>query len=99
MGGGAESAGPPLTIQSSLAEASRVALSARQVQRLLGGIGHEPTLEDLAATFPYPLDRVQAKAIQMFLDGASVVVCAPTGAGKTAIAEAAALAVLARCGS
>jgi superfamily II RNA helicase len=35
-------------------------------------------------------------AIQAFLGGASVVVCAPTGAGKTAIAEAAALAVLAR---
>ena len=69
----------------------------RQVQRLLSGIGGEPTLEDMAAAFPHRLDKVQRKAIQMFLDGASVVVCAPTGAGKTAIAEAAAIAVLARC--
>jgi superfamily II DNA or RNA helicase len=46
--------------------------------------------------FPYPLDAFQRKALEKFLDGKSVVVCAPTGAGKTAIAEAAAAAVLAR---
>jgi reverse gyrase len=46
--------------------------------------------------FPYPLDAFQRKALEKFLGGKSVVVCAPTGAGKTAIAEAAAAAVLAR---
>ncbi|KAK9846418.1 hypothetical protein WJX81_003415 [Elliptochloris bilobata] len=72
------------------------AQAAAEVQRLLSGSNREPTLGDLEATFPHPLDRVQKRAIQVFLGGASVVVCAPTGAGKTAIAEAAALAVLAR---
>jgi len=46
--------------------------------------------------FPYPLDDFQKEALQKLLDGMSVVVCAPTGAGKTAIAEAAAAATLAR---
>ena len=67
------------------------------MQRLLSGIGGEPSLEDMAAAFPHRLDKVQRRAIEVFLSGASVVVCAPTGAGKTAIAEAAAIAVLARC--
>jgi len=67
-----------------------------QVQRVLASGGLDLEQADLAATFPYRLDRVQRMAIQAFLGGASVVVCAPTGAGKTAIAEAAALAVLAR---
>lgn len=46
--------------------------------------------------FPYPLDNFQRKALEKFLEGRSVVVCAPTGAGKTAIAEAAAVATLAQ---
>ncbi len=49
-----------------------------------------------AQVFPYPLDNFQKKSLEVFLSGRSVVVCAPTGAGKTAIAEAAAAAVLAR---
>ena len=36
------------------------------------------------------------QAIEHFVEGKSVVVCAPTGAGKTVIAEAAAAAALAR---
>ena len=40
---------------------------------------------------PYPLDGFQEEAIQHIDAGKSVVVCAPTGAGKTAIAEFAAL--------
>jgi len=42
------------------------------------------------------LDGFQKEAVVRFLAGSSVLVCAPTGAGKTAIAEAAAVAVLAR---
>lgn len=53
-------------------------------------------IEDIAAAFNFPLDNFQLEAIREFLAGNSVVVCAPTGAGKTAIAEAAAIAVLAR---
>ena len=45
---------------------------------------------------PFPLDGFQQEALQKLIEGLSVVVCAPTGAGKTAIAEAAAAATLAR---
>ena len=54
------------------------------------------TLERIASVLPYPLDPFQADAVRRHLEGASVVVCAPTGAGKTAIAVAAAVPVLAR---
>ncbi len=37
--------------------------------------------------FPYKLDGFQLDAINHLQEGISVVVCAPTGAGKTAIAE------------
>ena len=53
-------------------------------------------MQDLSTTFQFPLDDFQQQAVQLFLQGNSVLVCAPTGAGKTAIAEAAAVAVLAR---
>ena len=48
------------------------------------------------AAFPFPLDRFQRRAARASITGRDVVVCAPTGAGKTAIAVAAALAALAR---
>jgi len=54
------------------------------------------SLEDIEDTFQFPLDGFQKQAVSHFLEGKSVLVCAPTGAGKTAIAEAAAVAVLAR---
>lgn len=50
--------------------------------------------------FNFPLDDFQLEAIQHLEDGKSVVVCAPTGAGKTVIAEFAieqALAMNKRC--
>ncbi|CAG9467871.1 unnamed protein product [Pedinophyceae sp. YPF-701] len=46
--------------------------------------------------FPFQLDDFQIASLQALLEGKSVVVCAPTGAGKTAIAESAAAAFLAR---
>ena len=56
----------------------------------------EATLEGLLAQFAFPLDAFQVQALRHLLAGRSVVVCAPTGAGKTAIAEAAAIDCLAR---
>jgi superfamily II RNA helicase len=53
------------------------------------------TLPALEGLFPFELDAFQRKAVAALLSGRSVVVCAPTGAGKTAIAEAAAAATLA----
>jgi len=54
------------------------------------------TLAEVGAAFPFELDRFQRQAVGALLEGHSVVVCAPTGAGKTAVAEAAAIACLAR---
>jgi len=42
---------------------------------------------DLAQLFPFPLDDFQKEAIEHLTSGRSVVVCAPTGSGKTVIAE------------
>ena len=62
---------------------------------MLSGKGHI-CLQDIIGVLPFELDRFQEQAIDILLKGSSVVVSAPTGAGKTVIAEAAALAVLAR---
>ncbi|MEN9259259.1 MAG: DEAD/DEAH box helicase [Gloeomargarita sp. SRBZ-1_bins_9] len=37
--------------------------------------------------FPFPLDAFQRQAMQALAEGRSVVVCAPTGSGKTVVAE------------
>ena len=70
-----------------------------QIEALILSANSNLTLGEIEDTFQFPLDRFQKDAVQMFLAGSSVLVCAPTGAGKTAIAEAAAVAVLARSAS
>ncbi|XP_020090516.1 DExH-box ATP-dependent RNA helicase DExH15 chloroplastic [Ananas comosus] len=52
--------------------------------------------EELAGIYDFPVDKFQRLAIQAFLRGSSVVVSAPTSSGKTLIAEAAAVATVAR---
>ena len=42
---------------------------------------------DIATLFPFPLDPFQQEAIDALEAGRSVVVCAPTGSGKTLIGE------------
>jgi len=51
---------------------------------------------ELAGIYDFPIDKFQRLAIQAFLRGSSVVVSAPTSSGKTLIAEAAAVATVAR---
>lgn len=46
-----------------------------------------PSTLDLAQLFPFELDDFQQQAIAALNDGQSVVVCAPTGSGKTLIGE------------
>lgn len=67
-----------------------------QVSELLDGRRGSLDLAQIERVFPFPLDKFQAQAVDILLQGDSVVVSAPTGAGKTAIAEAAICAVLAR---
>ncbi|VVA26127.1 PREDICTED: RNA helicase [Prunus dulcis] len=52
--------------------------------------------EELASIYDFRVDKFQRLAIQAFLRGSSVVVSAPTSSGKTLIAEAAAVATVAR---
>ncbi|HEX6131570.1 MAG TPA: DEAD/DEAH box helicase, partial [Actinomycetota bacterium] len=45
------------------------------------------SLEAFAARFPFPLDAFQLDAIEALEQGGSVLVAAPTGSGKTVVAE------------
>lgn len=45
------------------------------------------SLEQFAARYPFPLDDFQVRAIQALEAGESVLVAAPTGSGKTVVAE------------
>ncbi|MFD6882849.1 DEAD/DEAH box helicase [Rhodococcus sp. NPDC060084] len=46
-----------------------------------------PRLTDFAADLAFPLDPFQKDACRALEDGHSVLVCAPTGAGKTVVGE------------
>ncbi|MDQ1731334.1 MAG: ATP-dependent helicase HelY [Pseudonocardiales bacterium] len=46
-----------------------------------------PTLQDFRAGYPFDLDPFQLDAAQALEDGYGVLVCAPTGAGKTVVGE------------
>ena len=47
----------------------------------------EATIDQFAAGYPFPLDEFQRDAIRVLLEGDSVLVAAPTGTGKTVVAE------------
>ena len=47
----------------------------------------EIATEQLQEIFPFPLDGFQLQAVDALNEGKSVVVCAPTGSGKTLIGE------------
>jgi len=51
---------------------------------------------DLGSIFPFELDQFQKEAIASLNAGRSVVVCAPTGSGKTLVGEYAIYRALAR---
>ena len=52
------------------------------------------TLGHIKQVFPFALDSFQEQAIEVTMSGDSLVACAPTGAGKTAIAIGAILAAV-----
>ncbi|CAN8235851.1 unnamed protein product [Cochlearia groenlandica] len=53
-------------------------------------------IDELISIYDFRIDKFQRLAIEAFLRGSSVVVSAPTSSGKTLIAEAAAVATVAR---
>jgi ATP-dependent RNA helicase HelY len=46
-----------------------------------------PTLTEFRAAYPFELDDFQLRACEALEDGNGVLVCAPTGAGKTVVGE------------
>ena len=46
-----------------------------------------PALQDFRAGYPFALDDFQGEACRALEDGYAVLVCAPTGAGKTVVGE------------
>ncbi|MDT4923795.1 MAG: ATP-dependent helicase HelY [Pseudonocardiales bacterium] len=69
--------GPSVDVMSSPSE--RYAASRRRATR--------PVLADFRAGYPFALDPFQDEACTALEDGYSVLVCAPTGAGKTVVGE------------
>ncbi|MFQ5897402.1 MAG: DEAD/DEAH box helicase [Candidatus Methylomirabilia bacterium] len=57
---------------------------------------HLDLYRSFAARYPFPLDQFQVTAVRAILEADSVIVSAPTGAGKTLIAEFAIFQALAR---
>src|SRR5919199_2581511 len=49
--------------------------------------GRHPTLSDFATGLGFDLDPFQVEACEALDEGAGVLVCAPTGAGKTVVGE------------
>ncbi|CAN6448490.1 unnamed protein product [Victoria cruziana] len=72
----------------------------QRVERLLSGAREYGegivSLEDLTSIYDFRIDKFQRLAIEAFMRGLSVVVCAPTSSGKTLIAETAAASTLIR---
>src|SRR5690349_11503311 len=46
-----------------------------------------PALQDFAGGYPFTLDDFQVEACRALEDGYAVLVCAPTGSGKTVVGE------------
>jgi ATP-dependent RNA helicase HelY len=55
-------------------------------------------IEQFSALYPFPLDDFQQEAIAALVDGDSVMVAAPTGTGKTVVAEYAVYSAFRRTG-
>jgi ATP-dependent RNA helicase HelY len=54
-----------------------------------------PDRDELISHYPFPLDSFQVRALDALDDGESVLVAAPTGSGKTVVAEYAIAAAIA----
>jgi len=59
----------------------------RELESSLPSGSVSQTIAEFAARYPFPLDDFQLQALRKIAEGSSVIVSAPTGAGKTLIAE------------
>ncbi|WP_339349627.1 DEAD/DEAH box helicase [Bifidobacterium indicum] len=65
----------------TLSPSQRYARFNKQRRRMTGASGRFQNMQ------PFPLDRFQVEAIEALEDGQNVLVAAPTGAGKTIVAD------------
>src|SRR5712692_8311766 len=56
-------------------------------EQVVAGPGTQADIAAFAARYPFPLDDFQLESIAHLADGRSVLVAAPTGTGKTLVAE------------
>ena len=59
---------------------------------------HAAVIDQFSALYPFPLDSFQQESIAALVDGESVMVAAPTGTGKTVVAEYAIYSAFRRTG-
>ncbi|OWM87010.1 hypothetical protein CDL15_Pgr016047 [Punica granatum] len=92
-----------MSVESEVRAGGRAVLEKLKVQRVeklcseVREFGAELIdVDELASIYDFRIDKFQRLAIEAFLRGSSVVVSAPTSSGKTLIAEAAAVATVAR---
>lgn len=74
---------------------TRLVASVRdEIRAPLPALPALPTVEQLAASFAFPLDEFQLDALASLVARRSVVVSVPTGSGKTVVGEAAVMLAL-----
>lgn len=86
---------PPLEVRVSATERERKRRRSEETVAALAhptwSLRHDPNalalVEAFAAEQPYPLDTFQLESAQHLAEGRSVLVAAPTGTGKTVVAE------------
>src|ERR1700734_1577636 len=79
MSESAGSAGPSAAPENPLSPAERYARSAKRAR--------PPAPAEFGGEYPFELDPFQLEACAALEDGYGVLVCAPTGAGKTVVGE------------
>ena len=70
-------------------EAERIGSSIEEEMEEHVVIEHDPRadIQAFAARYPFPIDTFQLEAMEELARGQSVMVAAPTGTGKTLVAE------------
>jgi superfamily II RNA helicase len=81
------SAAPSRARASAASEGAATGTAATQAAPVARTLGVSPLVDAFAAEQPFTLDPFQLEAAHHLADGKSVLVAAPTGIGKTVVAE------------